>query len=155
MDKMYRLKKTNDPLDVHVVGPLALEAANPRLLLWLVKSGEMALGSIRLHWEHPQVAQVRDLLLNSDNPRSRQLHTAKLIGAVAEYANEHGILKLKVHRNSRSEGLGEQLPTLGFSDAARTSDDMQFYLDLYKPRSKRTRPQAVRPEGPQEILTVA
>lgn len=154
---MHR-SKTYDPLEIYVVGPLALEASDTRLLLWLAKSGDMALGSIKLHWEHSHTAQIRDLQLSSENMRSRQAHSAKLIGAVAEYAREHGILKIKVHRNSRSAAMLEQLIKVGFSDAARTSDDMQFYLDLYKPMSKRLRPQAVRPEGNQKVhavLTVA
>ena len=152
---MHRLIKTNDPLEVYVVGPLALEATDPRLLLWIAKSGEMALGSIGLHWEHSHTAHIRDLQVNTENPRSRQAHAAKLIGAVAEYAREHGILKIKVHKNSRSSGLMEQLVKVGFSDAARNSDDMQFYLDLYKPLSKRARTHAVRPEGTEGVLTVA
>jgi hypothetical protein len=67
--------------------------------------------------------------------------------AVAEYAREHGILKLKVNENSRCEWLPQQLSKLGFSDAARNDEDMQFYLDLYhRPVRKRDRRHPPRPE---------
>lgn len=148
---MHRSPSANDGFEINVVGPLPLRSGEPRALLWLLKAGQMVLGSVRLGCEHPQVAVVRDLQLHSEASRSRQAYSAKLISAVAEYAREHGILKLKVHRNSRCEWLPQQLSMLGFSDAARSGDDMQFYLDLYKPLKRRHRAYPSHADAPFQL----
>ena len=150
---MHRVTHSVDGLDVYTVGPFSLHAAEHGTLLWMVKAGEMVLGSVRLTSDRRQVAELTDLVLHATDERTQQSHSAKLMCAVAEYARDHGILKLVVSEDSRRSWLPQQLSRLGFRDAARNSDeDMEFYLDLYH-RPNRKRDRAVQAAGAEYSMS--
>lgn len=128
---------TTEGMETMVFGPLALDPAEPGVLTWLAKAGPYPVGSVRLMAEHAQIAVLRDLQFSSDQPHTRQGISAKLLSAVADYAREHGILKVKVHRNSRMDWVRQQLAHYGFADAASGRDQMQFYVDIYMPVRKK------------------
>jgi hypothetical protein len=130
---MAKTDKVETGFKVEVEGPMCLSSATPNVMTWMAKSGGVVLGQVRLSWEHKQVAVLRDLEVSAEKDRWGVM--TRLVGKIAEFVREHGILKLKVHRNSAFEWLGGLLMRLGFKDAASTkvseSTPMQFYLDLY------------------------
>lgn len=85
---MHRVTHSVDGLDVYTVGPFSLHAAEHGTLLWMVKAGEMVLGSVRLTSDRRQVAELTDLVLHATDERTQQSHSAKLMCAVAEYARD-------------------------------------------------------------------
>lgn len=129
--------KVTDGFEVGVSGPLVLGQTGRQRLTWLAKSGACMLGSVSLVSEiRHHVGTLRDLQLFTESMASRQSVSGKLLAAVAEYAREHGVLKVKVHRNSRMEWVPQQLSRHGLTDASTGRETMQFYVDLYRPIKK-------------------
>lgn len=125
---------------VDVSGPLALTASEPQTLTWLARSGSKVVASVKLAVEQHQVGTVRDLEVSEQTPL-RQMVEVRLMESLAEYAREHGILKLKVDRGSGREWIGQLMARVGFRDAASrasTHAPTQFYLDLYRAVRRRT-----------------
>lgn len=140
-----------DGSEIAVTGPLALSAAEPGTLMWLAKAGGCVAGSVRLACDlHHHVATLKDLQLGGNKDQSRQAVSSKLLAAVAEYVREHGILKVKVHRNSRLDWIPQQLSRHGLSDATTRPDHMQFYVDLYRPVKKLHHLHRVNEHAPEE-----
>lgn len=135
-----RSGKSASGFEIEMTGPLCLNAERPNLMTWLARAGACVVGSVKLLWEEKQVAVLCDLQVVGGKDDWQV--TTKLVAAIAEYARERGILKLKVHRNSSHEWLGGLLSRLGFKDAATsksTATPMQFYLDLYHSNRRRGR----------------
>lgn len=138
---MAKERKFENGFDIEVSGPICLSSAAPNVMTWMAKSGGVVLGQIKLCWDQKQVAVLRDLEVLEEKDRWGLV--TKLVGKVAEFAREHGILKLKIHHNSAFEWLGGLLTRLGFKDAASKKvsqvTPMQFYLDLYHSCRRRGR----------------
>lgn len=117
---------------VELRGPLGLDSEKPRTKTWLAKIDQSVVASVTLVFEQDQVAEIRDLTLG-DHPM-KQVAARRLIEAIGLHAREHGILKLKVHRESASEWVGKILTAGGFKDGNDRPGQhvpTKFYLDLY------------------------
>lgn len=135
---------STEAFETRIVGPLALDPTDSRTLVWIANAGPTALGSVHLTCDRNHVATLRDLIVATGSQRTRLAVSARLLAAVAEYAREQGILKLKVHRNSSFEWVPQQLARYGFKDA--DNGRVEFYLDLYyRPGHHRPKHRTVHP----------
>jgi hypothetical protein len=128
--------------ELRVSGPLCLSSDEPEALTWLAKAGSLVVGWVKLcRGQHTHVGVLRELRL-SESARAPMAVAARLCSSVFEYARDHGLLKLKIHRDCAHECLHTALAHAGFSHDQRDNEGLavQVYVDLYRsPRTRLTR----------------
>lgn len=124
--------------DVQVSGPLCLSTDEPESLTWLARTGSFVVGWVKLCRPNQHVGLLRELHLSEPVCNSISVAT-RLCNALYDYARDHGLLKLRIHRDCMHECLYEALERAGFShDGQGASGRMvQVYVDLYRgPRGR-------------------